>query len=68
MRNVKSDAQMTTVDCMAQVHKLLIKKMDLHTFVEMAESIFNSILATDSDSTRIDIFDVYQKASIYQTE
>ena len=59
-RNVKSDAQMTIVDFMALVHKLPMKKMGLHTFGELAESLSNRILATGSVSTMIDIdLDVY---------
>ena len=68
-RNVKCDAQMTIVDFMALVRKLPIKKMGIDTFGELAESLCNSILATGSESTRIDIiFDVYQKSSIKQME
>ena len=68
-RNVKSDAQMTVVDFVAFVHKLPKKKMGLHTFKELAESLSNSILATASESPRIDIiFYVYQKSSIKQME
>ena len=68
-RKVKSDAYMTKVDFMALVRKLPMKKMGLHTFGELAESLSNSILATGSESTRIDIiFDVYQKSSIKQME
>ena len=67
-RNVKCDAQMTIVDFMALVRKLPIK-MGIDTFGELAESLSNSILATGSESTRIDIiFDVYQKSSIKQME
>ena len=68
-RNVKSDAQMKIVDCMALVRKLPMKKMGRHTFGELAESLSNSILATGYASTRVDIiFDVYQKSSIKQME
>ncbi|KAG1688949.1 hypothetical protein GQR58_007914 [Nymphon striatum] len=68
-RNVKSDAQMTIMNFMALVRKLPMKKMGLHTFGELAESLSNRILATGSVSTRIDIiFYVYQKSSIKQIE
>ena len=60
-RNVKSDAQMTVVDFMALVRKLPMKKMGLHTFGELAESLSNSILATGSESTRIDIIFMFIK-------
>ena len=50
---------------MALVRKLPMKKMGLHTFGELADSLSNSILATDYASTRVDIiFDVYNKSSI----
>ena len=68
-RNVKSDTQMTIVDFMALVRKLSIKKMGLHSFGELAENLSNSILATGSASTRIDIiFDLYKTSSIKQIE
>ena len=54
---------------MALVRKLPIKKMGLHSFGELAESLSNSILATGSASTRIDIiFDLYKTSSIKQME
>ena len=68
-RNVKSDAQMTIVDFMALVRKLPMKKMGRHTFGELAESLYNSVHAKGSASSRIDIiFYVYQKSSIKQME
>ena len=60
-RNVKSDAQMKIVDFMALVRKLPMKMMGLHTFGELAESLSNSILATGSASTRIDIIFMFIK-------
>ena len=60
---------MTVVDFMALVRKLPVKKMGIHSFGELTESLSNSILATGSESTRIDIiFYVYQKSSIKQME
>ena len=60
---------MTIVDFMALVRKLPMKKIGLHTFGELAESLSNSILATGSASTRIYIiFYVYQKSPIKQME
>ena len=68
-RNVQSDAQMTIVDFMALVRKLPMEIMDLHTFMELADSRSNNVLAIGSASTRIDIiFDVYQKSSIKKIE
>ena len=68
-RNVKNDAQMTIVDFTTLMRKLPMKKMGLHTFGELAESLSKSILATGSESTRIDIiFYVYQQSSIKQME
>ena len=65
MRNVQSDTQMTIVDFVALVLKLPMKKMGLHTFGELAESLSNSILATGSASTRIYImFYLYKKSSM----
>ncbi|KAG1681452.1 hypothetical protein GQR58_011842 [Nymphon striatum] len=60
-RNVKCDAQMPTVDFVAVVRKLRLKKLGLHTIGDFAESISNSILATGSESTRIDIFVMFIK-------
>ena len=65
-RNVTSDAQMTIVDFMALVHKLPMKRMGRHTFGELAESLFNSILATGSASTRIYIIFYLYKTIINQ--
>ena len=56
---------MIIVDFVALVRKLPMKKMGRHTIEELADSLSNSILATGSASTRIDIiFDVYNKSSI----
>ena len=49
-RNIKSDAQMTTVDFMALVRKLPVKKMGIQTFGELAESLSHSILTIGSES------------------
>ena len=60
---------MTVVDFMSLVRKLQMKKMGLDTFGDIAECLSNIILATGSDSKRIDIiFDVYQNSSIKQIE
>ena len=60
---------MTVVDFMSIVRKLPMKKMGLDTFGDIAECLSNIILATCSESTRIDnIFNVYQNASIKQIE
>ena len=46
-----------------------IKKMGLHTFSELAESLSSSILATAAECTRIYIiFYVYRESSINQME
>ena len=79
-RNVQCSAEMTVVDSMSLVRKLPMKKMGLDTLEDMAECLSNIILATSSESTRIDIFlclprpqeynffDVYQNSSIEQIE
>ena len=68
-RSVQCNADMTVGNFMSLVCKLPMKKMGLDTFGDIAECLPNIILATGSESTRIDIiFDVYQNSSIKQIE
>ena len=54
---------MTVVDFMSLVRELPMKKMGVDTLEDIAECISNIILATSSESTRIDIFFMFTKTT-----